>query len=62
MAFWEQAGPENGGQVEAMDRYLKAMEEFRRHAQKRLDHLGPDDIRGYQVALLEEKRSFRHLR
>ena len=34
--------------------YLMAMEEFRRHAQKRLDHLGPDDIRYYQVALLEE--------
>src|SRR5881296_2744175 len=36
--------------------YLMAMEEFRRHAQKRLDHLGPDDIRHYQVALLEEKK------
>lgn len=36
--------------------YLMAMEEFRRHAQKRLDHIGPDDIRHYQVALLEEKK------
>ena len=33
--------------------YLMAIEEFRRHAEKRLDHLGPDDIRRYQVALLE---------
>jgi len=33
-----------------------AIEEFRRHARKRLDHLGPDDIRHYQVALLEEKK------
>ena len=36
--------------------YLMAIEEFRRHAEKRLDHLGPDDIRCYQVALLEEKK------
>src|SRR5215472_5994433 len=36
--------------------YLMAMEEFRRRAQKRLDHMGPDDIRHYQVALLEEKK------
>ena len=33
-----------------------AIEEFRRHAEKRLDHLGPDDIRRYQCALLEEKK------
>jgi len=36
--------------------YLMAVEEFRRHAVKRLDHLGPDDIRRYQVALLEDKK------
>jgi site-specific recombinase XerD len=36
--------------------YLMAIEEFRRHAQKRLDHLGPEDIRQYQVALLEDKK------
>ena len=36
--------------------YLMAIEEFRRHAEKRLDHLGPDDIRRYQCALLEEKK------
>jgi integrase/recombinase XerD len=36
--------------------YLMAIEEFRRYANKRLDHLGPDDIRHYQVALLEGKR------
>jgi site-specific recombinase XerD len=32
-----------------------AIEEFRRRARKRLDHIGPDDIRHHQVALLEEK-------
>jgi site-specific recombinase XerD len=26
------------------------------HVQKRLDHLGPDDIRRYQVYLLEDRR------
>ena len=36
--------------------YLMAMEEFRRRAGKRLDHIGPDDIRLYQVALPEEKK------
>jgi integrase/recombinase XerD len=36
--------------------YLMAIEEFRRYAKKRLDHLGPEDIRGYQVALLEGKK------
>jgi site-specific recombinase XerD len=36
--------------------YLMAIEEFRRYAQKRLDHLGPEDIRRYQVALLEDKK------
>ena len=36
--------------------YLMAIEEFRRYANRRLDHLGPDDIRRYQVALLEDKR------
>jgi len=33
-----------------------AIEEFRRHAEKRLDHPGPDNIRWYQVALLEDKK------
>jgi integrase/recombinase XerD len=36
--------------------YLQTMEEFRRFANKRLDHLGPDEIRKYQVHLLEEKK------
>ena len=36
--------------------YLMAIEEFRRYAKKRLDHLGPEDIRRYQVALLEGKK------
>jgi integrase/recombinase XerD len=36
--------------------YLQTMEEFRRFADKRLDHLGADDMRKYQVHLLEEKK------
>jgi site-specific recombinase XerD len=33
--------------------YLHTIEDFRRFHGKRLDHLGPDDIRRYQVYLLE---------
>jgi integrase/recombinase XerD len=36
--------------------YLQVIEDFRRYVQKRLDHLGPDDIRRYQVHLLEERK------
>jgi len=36
--------------------YLQTMEDFRRFAEKRLDHLGSDDIRKYQVHLLEERK------
>jgi site-specific recombinase XerD len=36
--------------------YLQTLEEFRRFADKRLDHLGADDIRKYHVHLLEEKK------
>ena len=36
--------------------YLHTLEDFRRYAQKRLDHLGPDDIRRYQVYLREERK------
>jgi site-specific recombinase XerD len=36
--------------------YLQVIEDFRRYLQKRLDHLGPDDIRRYQVHLLEERK------
>jgi integrase/recombinase XerD len=36
--------------------YLHTIEDFRRYAQKRLDHLGPDDIRRYQVYLREERK------
>jgi integrase/recombinase XerD len=36
--------------------YLMAIEEFRREAEKRLDHIAPEDIRRYQVALLEDKK------
>lgn len=36
--------------------YLHTIEDFRRYTQKRLDHLGRDDIRRYQVYLLEERK------
>ena len=36
--------------------YLHTLEDFRRYAQRRLDHLGPDDIRRYQVYLREERK------
>jgi integrase/recombinase XerD len=36
--------------------YLHAVEGFRQHVQKRLDHLGPDDLRRYQVYLLEDRK------
>ena len=36
--------------------YVRTLEDFRRYAQKRLEDLGPDDIRRYQVHLLEEKK------
>jgi site-specific recombinase XerD len=36
--------------------YLQAVNAFREHGGKRLDHLGPDDIRRYQVYLLEERK------
>jgi len=40
----------------AIRTYLHAVESFRRWAGKRLDHLGPDDMRRYQVYLLEERK------
>jgi integrase len=36
--------------------YLQVIKDFRRYADKRLDQLGPDDIRQYQVYLLEERK------
>ena len=36
--------------------YLRSVEQFREYAQKRLDHLGPDDRRRYQAYLLENKK------
>lgn len=36
--------------------YLRTLEDFRRYAQKRLEDLGPDDIRRYQVHLFEERK------
>jgi integrase/recombinase XerD len=36
--------------------YLQAIEDFRRYVGKRLDQLGPHDIRRYQVHLLENRK------
>lgn len=36
--------------------YLHTLEDFRRYAQRRLDHPGTDDIRRYQVYLREERK------
>jgi integrase/recombinase XerD len=36
--------------------YLKILKAFHRHIGKRLDHVGPDDLRRYQVYLLEERK------
>ena len=36
--------------------YLFAVEDFRRYMDRRLDQLGPDDLRRYQVYLLEDKK------
>ena len=36
--------------------YLQVLEDFRHYVDKRLDQLGPDDIRRYQVYLLEERK------
>ena len=36
--------------------YLRILKAFQRHIGKRLDHVGPDDLRRYHVYLLEERR------
>jgi site-specific recombinase XerD len=36
--------------------YLRTIEDFRHYIQKRLDYPGLDDIRRYQVHLLEERK------
>ena len=36
--------------------YLKIVTSFSRHAGRRLDRIGPDDLRRYQVFLLEERK------
>jgi integrase/recombinase XerD len=36
--------------------YLRILKAFHRHIGKRLDHVGPDDLRRYQVYLLEDRR------
>ena len=38
------------------DSYLKIVNAFRRHTGQRLDRVGPDDLRRYQVFLLEERK------
>ena len=39
-----------------MRTYLQVVEDFRRYSPTRLDQRGPDDIRRYQVHLLEERK------
>jgi site-specific recombinase XerD len=39
-----------------MRTYLQVVEDFRRYSQTRLDQRGPDDIRRYQVHLLEKRK------
>jgi hypothetical protein len=36
--------------------YLHTVEDFRHYVQKRLDRIGPDDIRRYQAYLREERK------
>jgi integrase/recombinase XerD len=36
--------------------YLRIVEDFHQYAGKRLDHLGPDDLRRYHAQLLEERK------
>ena len=36
--------------------YLRIIQAFHRHAGGRLDRLGPDDLRRYQIYLLEERK------
>jgi len=36
--------------------YLRIVEDFHQYAGKRLDHLGPDDLRRYHARLLEERK------
>ena len=38
------------------DSYLKIVNAFHRHTGQRLDRVGPDDLRRYQVFLLEERK------
>ncbi|MBZ5667591.1 MAG: hypothetical protein LAO30_23715 [Acidobacteriia bacterium] len=42
-----------------MRAYLGTLEEFRLYAQKRLDHLGLNDLRRYQAHLLEDKKLYK---
>jgi site-specific recombinase XerD len=39
-----------------LESYLKIVNAFQRHTGRRLDRVGPDDLRRYQVFLLEERK------
>lgn len=39
-----------------MRSYLRIVRDFQAHCGKRLDHLGPDDLRSYHAYLLEERK------
>jgi len=39
-----------------LESYLKILKRFQRHIGKRLDRVGPEDLRRYQVYVLEERR------
>ena len=36
--------------------YLQAVDAFRHHLGKRLDHVGPDDLRRYHTSLIEDQK------
>ncbi len=36
--------------------YLQAVDAFRHHVGKRLDHVGPDDLRRYHTYLIEDRK------
>jgi site-specific recombinase XerD len=39
-----------------IETYLKAVDAFRRHTRKRLDHRGPDDLRRYHAFLIKDRK------
>jgi integrase/recombinase XerD len=42
--------------ITTRESYLKIVKAFHRHTGRRLDRIGPDDLRRYQVFLLEERK------